>query len=46
MDDQTLGGHASSVMVGAPSDFRWYDEVGQGGLLGVEWQASILRAYS
>ena len=46
MDDQTLGGYATSVLVGAPSDFRLYDELGQGALLGVEWPVTVLRAYS
>lgn len=46
MADQSLSGYASSVLVSPPSDFRVYDELGQGALLGVEWQAAILRVLS
>lgn len=47
MADQTLGGHASSVLVGAPTGFRQYVDIGsEGALLGREWQVTVMRAYS
>lgn len=44
--NDTLGGYARSLLVTPPSDFRIYDELGTGALLGVEWQVAIHRAYS
>jgi hypothetical protein len=47
MADQTLGGHANSVLVAPPIGFRQYVDAGQqGSLLGREWLVTVLRAYS
>lgn len=44
--DQSVGGYATSILVTPPTEFRLYDELGQGALLGVEWTAMVMRAYS
>lgn len=47
MEDQTLGGLASSVNVLGPSEPTIYQDVaGQTPLLGVQWRVEILEAHS
>jgi hypothetical protein len=47
MDDQTLGGYASSVIVDGPSGYvEFIDPGAPTAHIGVEWRVGVLRAYS